>query len=153
MVTDSQRAALEQVVEPILLEASAELVEMQLPQHRNQLTIRLLVDKVGGITIQECARLNQRLGQALDHSGLLSDRYILEVSSPGLDRPIVSKRDYERAIGEELDLELLEPVRGSRRLIAPLLAVQEEAVVMSTSTGNVVIPVRQIQRARKAIHL
>ena len=140
-----------QLAEPILAAASAELVELTLHRHGGQLRVRLLVDKVGGVTIQDCARLNQLVGQALDEANVIEGYYTLEVSSPGLDRPLVSKRDFERAIGEELEVELLEAVGGSTHVKGQLLAVQPAAVVITTRAGNLVIPLERIKRALKAV--
>ena len=145
------REAIRQLAEPMLAEHGAELVELTLHRYGHQTTVRLLVDKVGGVTIQDCARLNQMLSQALDERDLIAERYTLEVSSPGLDRPLVSRRDFERAIGEELDLQVLQETGRSTQVDGQLLAVQHEAVVITTPAGNVVIPLGQIQKARKAV--
>jgi len=141
----------QRLAEPILAAAAVELVDLSCHQQGGQLVVRLLVDKIGGVTIQDCARLNQRLSQALDDDDAFEDRYIVEVSSPGLDRPLVSKRDFERAIGEELQLELAEAGRTPRQVRGSLLAVQHEAIVVTTAAGNVTIPFNQIQRAKKAL--
>ena len=149
---DSQRETIRRLAEPVLEAGSAELVELTVHRHGQQLMVRLLVDKVGGVTIQNCARLNQLIGQALDASNLITESYTLEVSSPGLDRPLVSTRDFERAIGEDVDLALIEAMHGAKQVTGTLLAVQEEAVVLITRAGNVTIPLTNIQRALKAIH-
>ena len=73
------------------------------------------------------------------------------MSSPGLDRPLVSRRDFERAIGEEINLQILQETGRSTQVDGQLLAVQHEAVVITTPAGNVVIPLGQIQKARKAV--
>ncbi len=139
------------LVEPVLAESSAELVELIMRRHGNQTLVRLLVDKVGGVTIQDCTRLNRAVGQALEEANLIDERYTLEVSSPGLDRPLISKRDFERAIGEDLDLELTDAAPGKKQLEGMLLSVQEQAVVITTSSGNVTVPFDQIRTARKSI--
>ncbi|MBI3087776.1 MAG: ribosome maturation factor RimP [Candidatus Omnitrophica bacterium] len=148
---DTQREAVRQLAEPILAGASAELVELNLHRHGGGTLVRLLVDKVGGVTIQDCARLNQLLSQALDEADVIGERYTLEVSSPGLDRPLVSRRDFERAIGEDLDLQLSQPLGSSHQVTGQLLAVQPEAVVISTIAGNVTVPMGSIQRAKKTV--
>ncbi len=148
---DDALDAVRALVEPVLADASAELVEATLHRQSRQLVIRLLVDQVGGVTMGDCTRLNRLIGQALDEADLIDEPYTLEVSSPGLDRPLVSRRDFERALGEELSLELLEPVHGRRQLTGQLLAVQQEAIVMITRAGNVTVPLTQIQRAVKAL--
>ena len=144
--------AIRQLVEPMLTAVATELVELILHRHGGQVLVRLLVDKVGGVTIQDCARLNQLIGQALEAANVIEEPYTLEVSSPGLDRPLVSKRDFERAIGEELEVELREAVGSSAHVKGSLLAVQQEAVVITTPAGNVVVPFGQIRRALKEVH-
>lgn len=140
-----------QVTAPIFEATSTELVELTAHQRGGDFLLRFLVDRVGGVTVQDCANLNQRIGQLLDSAGTLADGCTLEVSSPGLDRPLASKRDFERALGEEIEVELAEPVREARQLKGRLLSVQDEAVVLITRFGNLAIPFRQIRRALKAV--
>jgi ribosome maturation factor RimP len=149
---DGRLAELQALIEPILAERSLELVELtQRPQGGQQL-IRLLVDGVGGVTIQQCAQVNRRLGEALEQANLIEGRYTVEVSSPGLDRPLVAKRDFERAIGEELVVVAESPERRIAELRGMLLAVQHEAVVLKTAAaGNVTVPFGQIRIAKKAM--
>ena len=155
MNDSSQLEAISQAAGPVLEAASTELVEMKLYQQGGQLVVRLLVDKVGGVTIADCARLNRQIGEAIDQANLIEPRYALEVSSPGMDRPIASKRDFERALGEKLELEERTEGEGgapaTRQVKGMLLAVQHEAVVVTTASGNVTIPFDRIQRARKAL--
>src|SRR3989338_5895724 len=100
----SDEPRLEQIrtlVEPILAECWLELVELACRPQGRQQVIRLLVDKVGGVTIRECAKANERIGQALEAAHLIEERDAIEVSSPGLDRPLAGRRDFERALGEQ----------------------------------------------------
>ncbi len=147
---DPRAETIRELAEPVLASASAEIVELSVHRRGGQTMVRFLVDKVGGVTIQECARLNRLIGQALDDANLLLDSYTLEVSSPGLDRPFALKRDYERAIGEDVDVQL-NPTGKSRRIEGMLLAVQDQAIVVTTGSGNVTIPFEQIHVAHKAI--
>lgn len=148
---DQLVTAIRALAEPILAEREMELVELTCrPQGRQQL-IRLLVDKVGGVTIQHCAQVNQRIGQALDASGLIEGSYTVEVSSPGLDRPLVTRRDFERALGEDLVVECDEGSGRSTSLTGMLLAVQPEAIVLNRPAGNVTVPLARIRIAKKAL--
>ncbi|MBI3324689.1 MAG: ribosome maturation factor RimP [Candidatus Omnitrophica bacterium] len=128
-----------------------ELVELNMRRHSGQVLLRFLVDRVGGVTVQDCAILNQRIGQSLDLAGTIAEGYTLEVSSPGLDRPLATKRDFERALGEEIEVELDRPMRELRQLKGQLLSVQDEAIVLITRLGNLAIPFEQITRAKKAL--
>ena len=151
MVSDARTVAIQALVEPILAERHMELVELTCHPHGGQLHVRLLVDQVGGMTIQRCAQVNQRIGEALEAARLIEGSYTVEVSSPGLDRPLVSKRDFERAIGEDLRLEVqAEDGRGTE-MRGMLLAVQPEAIVLNTPAGNITVSLAQIRMAKKMV--
>ena len=139
------------LVEPILAEQGMELVELTCRPQSGQQLVRLLVDKVGGVTIQQCARVNQVVGQALEAANLIEASYMVEVSSPGLDRPLASKRDFERALGEDVVVELSVGEGRTKQLQGMLLAVQHEAIVLKMPAGNVTAPFAEIRAAKKAI--
>ena len=148
---DERVTHIQALVEPILAERGMELVELTVrPQGRQQL-VRLLVDKVGGVTIQQCATVNGVVGAALESADVLEGSYTIEVSSPGLDRPLTSKRDFERALGEELLVQTVADDGRARELSGMLLAVQHEAIVVKTLGGNVTVPWSAVRSANKAI--
>ena len=149
MVPDTD--TIRELVEPILAEREIELVELTSCPQGRQLVIRLLVDKVGGVTIQACAKVNQLIGAALEQANLIEGSYLLEVSSPGLDRPLVNRRDFERALGEELVVELLLEDGRGKTLDGMLLAVQPEAIVLKAVAGNITVPLAQVRTAKKAV--
>ncbi len=153
LMDDECLSAIQQLAEPILEAASTEAVEWSCHRQGERLVVRLLVDKVGGVTIQHCTRLNHQIGQALEQAEMLEDTYTLEVSSPGLDRPLVTRRDFQRAIGDPLELRLHEPLGGTTQLEGELLVVQPEALVLVTRVGNVTVPLAQIAHAVKAIRI
>lgn len=152
---DAQLAAIQEVAIPILGAHAMELVECTVHRRGSQWLVRCLVDKVCGVSLHDCARANRAIDEALEASHLLSASYTLEVSSPGLDRPLVSRRDFERAIGEELNVQLRAPLEvGSSTLTqvkGAVLAVQSAAVVLTTAAGNVTVPLASIQTAKKTI--
>ena len=149
-MNDPRTETVERLAEPILSAESAELVELTVRRSGPQVMVKLLVDKPGGVTVQQCARINHALGDALETAGVFADRYVVEVSSPGLDRPLVSTRDFERAIGEQLDVQVSQ--EGSvKTLTGMLLSVQGEQIVLTTRSGNVTISLATVQRARKAL--
>ena len=148
---DTQLTKIQALAEPILAEREMELVEMTCRSQGRQQVIRFLVDKVGGVTLQECAKVNQLIGQALDAANLIEESYMLEVSSPGLDRPLVTKRDFERALGEDLQVEVRTDEDRATALEGMLLAVQHEAIVLKTSSGNVTVPFTQVKQGKKVV--
>ena len=142
---------LQALIEPILADREMELVELTARPQGSQQLIRVLVDRVGGVTVQQCAQANLRIGEALESSNLIEGSYTVEVSSPGLDRPLVSKRDFERALGEEIVVITPTGDGRSRELRGMLLAVQHEAVVLKMPSGNVTILFLEIRTAKKAL--
>ncbi|MBI3020909.1 MAG: hypothetical protein HYY59_02770, partial [Candidatus Omnitrophica bacterium] len=89
--------------------------------------------------------------QALEAANLFDGSYTIEVSSPGLDRPLVSKRDFERALGEDIHVEVVREEGKAQELHGMLLAVQHEAIVLKMASGNVTLPFAQIRAAKKAL--
>jgi ribosome maturation factor RimP len=97
---------LQQVIAPVLGDVQAELVELDLVRASGQIIVRLLVDKPGRINLDECALINRRLGDIIEEQNIISDRYVLEVSSPGIDRPLKAKSDFARNSGKPVKLFL-----------------------------------------------
>jgi ribosome maturation factor RimP len=148
---ETRLTAIQALIEPIVAGQDVELVELTCRPQGRQLSVRLLVDKVGGITIRQCAQLNQRINTALETANLIEESYTVEVSSPGLDRPLVTKRDFERAVGEEVRLDVRIADGRFKETQGMLLAVQPEAIVLKTTAGNVTIPFTDIRIAKKAV--
>lgn len=95
-------AQLEGIVGPLLEREGAELVELALGGGRRRRALRVYVDRPGGITIDECARLNRLIGELLEAEDPIEGSYVLEVSSPGLDRALKTDRDFGRSVGQKV---------------------------------------------------
>ena len=95
-----QREALSQnvneTIEPLLNTQGIDLVELQLQQHKGRWLVRIFVDNDAGISLEDCRRLNSEIGQLMDAENVIPGSYVLEVSSPGLDRPLRNLRDFRR---------------------------------------------------------
>lgn len=92
---------LKEVTKDLLEKESTELVDLIFRREGGSWVLRFSVDKPGGITLSECANLNHKLSALLDELNLIEERYLLEVSSPGLDRPLTKRSDFVRVIGKE----------------------------------------------------
>jgi ribosome maturation factor RimP len=99
-------------IRPILKEMGAVIVEITLKKTKGIFALNLLVDKPGGITAGECARLNKRISRFIEEKEFAVGGYSVEVSSPGLDRPLKEVRDFKRLEGKIIDIWLSEPVDG-----------------------------------------
>ncbi|MBI4355548.1 MAG: ribosome maturation factor RimP [Candidatus Omnitrophica bacterium] len=136
------------IAEPMLARESVELVDVTYARQGRGMVLRLLVDTVKGITLAECARLNEMLSQALDGSTLFEEPYTLEVSSPGLDRPLVTRRDFERVLGRRIEVATRVPVQDKSFYRGTAIDINDEAVTVVIAKGEAVaIPLSAIQKA------
>jgi ribosome maturation factor RimP len=123
---------IQEVAAPILWALGLELVEVVCVGQGSRTVVRLFIDKPGGVTLDDCQQAHESLGPALDVADPLPHTYILEVSSPGLDRPLRRLQDYRRSIGKRITLKLRQPYAGQWRVVGELLDVDEQAVTVST---------------------
>ena len=117
------------------------------------MVLRLLADTAEGITIKECEELNNFLSEALDKESVIDERYLLEVSSPGLDRPIKTDRDFERAMGKNLEINTFEKIDGKKRHEGKLIGMTKDDMVIEDDGISAVIPRDKISLARLKIEL
>ena len=127
---------LNRVISPILWALGLELVEVLCVGQGPRSLVRVLIDKPGGVTVADCERAHRALGPALDVTDPFPHAYTLEVSSPGLDRPLRRPQDYQRAIGKEISLKLRQPLDGEWRITGRLAETDEHAVVLNVSAGT-----------------
>jgi len=144
----------ELLIEPVLAEHKMELVELLCRPQGGQLRIKILVDAVGGVTLKRCADVNRAIGGVLDASGLIEERHTIEVSSPGLDRPLKRWTDFDRIIGRRVRIFTAAPLDARTEHHGEVLAANEENVVLRLDSGDKLpIPLNQIVRAEQEIKL
>ena len=124
-----------------------ELVDIIYRRESPGMVLRLLVDTHDGITIEQCEKLNQYLNETLDKENVIEGHYVLEVSSPGLDRPLRTDRDFERVIGKELIITTFEPIDAKRTLEGKLISSDKENIVIDALDKNITIPRNKIAKA------
>jgi ribosome maturation factor RimP len=119
--TQSIVKQVENLVEPILEEMGYELVDVEYVSIYGRWILRLFVDKEGGVTIGDCARISEELGDLIDVKEIIRHEYNLEVSSPGLDRPLKKEKDLSRALGKRVKIRMTTPLEGRRNFTGVLL--------------------------------
>ena len=143
---------IKELIQPVLEEEGVELVELIYRRERGRQVLRLLVDKEYGITLEDCAGLNERIGKVLEESDAIAERYVLEVDSPGIDRPFKVKRDYERALGRLVRVTLSEAVLDKKEYIGRLEQVLEDSIKVDVKKKGVLgISFTKITRARQEV--
>ena len=134
--------------------AGMELIELKVAGHKNDVIIQVTADKAsGGINIRECAILNKALVAAIEQESFLPpENFSLELSSPGLDRPLVTRRDFLRFIGKELHFLLNEAINGKKEAQGVLNEVGESDLTITTS-GNkqLILPLSAIVKGMLVI--
>ncbi len=136
------------MLEPVVESLGYELVLLEFsPSTKNGL-LRLYIDNPGGITVEDCERVSREVAAQLDVDDPISTGYRLEISSPGLDRPLVKPSHFERFIGEQARVQLLAPQDGRRRFIGWIRHAGAQAVGLETQDGMVELPYADIDRAR-----
>lgn len=143
---------LKKIIQPILDASGLELVELIFIRMKGRPILRLLIDRpAGGISVDECSRVNKLAGQALDESNLMAAGYILEVSSPGLDRPLKTANDFKRSLNKKVKFFLKEPVNERIELDGVIISADLEKVSVDTQGGSVEIPLEKINKAKLII--
>ena len=97
--------SVEALLTPVLAERGLELTDVEYVRERNWF-LRIYIDKDGGVDLNDCQEVSEKVGVLLDEADLISDNYMLEVSSPGLDRVLKKDKDFIRYTGEEVDVKL-----------------------------------------------
>ena len=138
-------AALETLVEPVVTGMGYELVELQAANGGRML--RLFIDKPGGIQVEDCAAVSRQLSRVFEVEGVDYER--LEVSSPGLDRPLRKARDFARFAGQKAEVRMRSADASGRRKFVGLLRGMEESRVMLEMEGQTVrLELGDVERAR-----
>jgi len=138
-------AAVHSVVEPVVAGMGYELVELQAANGGRML--RLFIDKAGGINVDDCAAVSRQLSRVFEVEGIDYDR--LEVSSPGLDRPLRKGADFARFAGHKADVRMRTPdATGRRRFIGVLRGADETNVALELEGQTVRLALNDVERAR-----
>jgi ribosome maturation factor RimP len=142
-------AEIERIVAPALDAMGYSLVRVRLSGGQRQV-LQVMVERHDerGLTLDDCAEVSRALSALLDVEDPIPGAYSLEVSSPGLDRPLVKPQDYERFAGREAALETRAPIDGRRRFRGMLLGLDGDSVRIALEEGEASLPLEQIHKAK-----
>jgi len=148
MTLDEIYPKIESLAKKVFEEAGMDLIELKVAGHKNDIFIQITADKPsGGITIRECAILNKTLVAAIEQENLLPPEiFSLELSSPGLDRPLVTRKDFIRSIGRKIHFWLNEPIDiGGKKEVQGMLAeVREKGLTVDVLGSRLVLPLSSV---------
>ena len=148
----SREAIIQRVTEiarPILDSLGLELVEVGYSSGGRKGLLRVFIDKNDGVTLEDCEKVSQYLGHALDVEDPILVSYTLEVSSPGLDRPLKRREDFVRSVGKLVRVKTLQPIDRDHTFVGRLTAAGESSIEIVMDNGKVLaIPFEEIAAAR-----
>jgi ribosome maturation factor RimP len=139
---------IEAVALPVLEEMGLELVEVQYRREQNGWVLRLTIDKQDGINLDDCAAVSREISQLLDIENFIDQAYNLEVTSPGLDRPLKSIAEFERFVGRKAKIKTIDPIAGEHAFIGKINRTEGESIVLEVGTKEVTILFSQVAKAR-----
>jgi ribosome maturation factor RimP len=138
-----------EIIEPIAAMRGLELVDAQVRSAPGQVRLCVIIDRADGgrVTVDECASMSRELGRSLEVAEVFSGAYLLEVTSPGVDRVLAREIDFERAVGQRVLVELREPVAGRRKLTGRLVAAADGELAIELAEERVSVPLPAVRRA------
>jgi ribosome maturation factor RimP len=143
---------LQKMIASLLEDEGVDLIEFKFSKTQGRALLRLLVDKgPDGITVGECSRLNKKIGNLLDERDIIGDSYLLEVSSPGVDRPLAVKKDFLRCRGKKVKFLFSEPVEDRFELDAEIKDAGEDSVTVEAGGRLISVPLAKINKAQQII--
>ena len=141
----------ESMVEPILKENGLTLVDVEYVKEAGTWYLRLYIDKAGGVTIDDCELVSRALSDKLDADDFIPDAYTLEVSSPGLGRPLKKEKDYTRNLEKEIEVHLFQAVGKQKEFIGTLKAFDKDTVTMLSDGKEQKLERRNISLIREYV--
>jgi ribosome maturation factor RimP len=137
-----------EMTEPIVEFLGLELIDIEYIKEGGAWFLRIFIDKPEGITHDDCQAVSERVGVILDEKDPIPQSYILEVSSPGIERPLKKAADFERFRGHKVRASTFSPVNGQKEFIGELVGLENGHVVINVKNQSVSLPMEYVARVR-----
>lgn len=138
---------IEALIEQPLQHAGYELADCQYKKEGHQWYLRVFIDKPDGILIEDCVEASRLLEAILDEQDPIKQEYTLEVSSPGIFRPLKKLEHYQRFIGSRIKVQLFEPINQRKKFIGVLKQAQPDHIIIQTDQEDLEIPLSVVTKA------
>ncbi len=139
-----------ELVIPIINANNLNLVDIEYIKEGPNWYLRVYIDKEKGVTVEDCQRVSEALSDELDRVDPIDHSYILEVSSPGINRPLKTQRDYDYYKGHRVDIKLFSPIDRRKEFTGTLVGLENGIVTVELPEGRISIPRGSIASARLA---
>lgn len=136
-----------EIADTVLEDIGFELIDVEYLTMHGRWVLRLYIDKEGGVTIDDCVSVSRELGDLLDIKDVIEHEYVLEVSSPGLDRPLKREKDFIRFTGNKIKCRTAAPVNGQKNFAGVLKDFREGIIYIDTGDSLAELPLEDIEKA------
>lgn len=133
---EQYEARVEAWITPVLEQHQFELVDVEYVREVGVWYLRCYIDKEGGIAVDDCEVISRLLGEWLDQEDFIEDSYILEVSSPGLGRPLKKEKDFARSIGKDVEIRLYKAIDKQKEFTGALTSYDADSVTITMEDGS-----------------
>lgn len=125
-----------------------EFVGCELQRQGRDSLLRIYIDSSSGVTLDDCTKVSRQVSAMLDVEDPIPGRYTLEVSSPGIDRPLFNIQQYKKQIGQRIKVRLKEPVENRRNIVGVLLEVEEMNIHLKVDEQTIIVPFSKIEKGK-----
>ncbi|GMQ64566.1 ribosome maturation factor RimP [Vallitalea maricola] len=126
----------EEILIPILEENRFELVDVEYVKEASNWYLRIFIDKDGGVTIDDCELVSRAFDSEFEDKDPIKEPYILEVSSPGLDRPLKKDKDFARSLGEKVEVKLYKSINKKKEFVGLLKSYDDDSITLELEDGE-----------------
>lgn len=138
--------ALRKRIDSLITSMGYEFVGIEWRQQDRHVVLRIYIDKPAGVTLDDCTKVSRQVGAMLDVDGSIQGRYVLELSSPGIDRPLFEIGQYRKQIGQRIKLNLRVAIQDRRNWVGVLLRVEEDQIDLLVEGVEIKIPFYNIEK-------
>jgi len=142
---------IEELVTPVINENRLELVDIEYKKEGKNWILRIFIDKEGGVTVDDCTRVSRHIEDLIEVEEAVPSSYVLEVSSPGLDRPLKKEKDFLRFKGKRAHVTTFTPIQQQKSFKGTIRDFQEDVLFLDIDSQPVEIPKNQIAKAKLEI--
>ncbi|MDD4237202.1 MAG: ribosome maturation factor RimP [Desulfotomaculaceae bacterium] len=135
------------LIQPVFMDGELELVDVTFTKEGNDWYLRIFIDKHGGVGIDDCQSISREIDQILDEKDPIPQSYTMEVSSPGIERPLKKPADYDRFSGRLANITTYEPHEGKKNFHGRLIGLHGNDVVLAVNGSEIIIPFEQVAGA------
>ncbi|PJE79676.1 Ribosome maturation factor RimP [invertebrate metagenome] len=146
-VVAGKKSQLEDLVEPVVLGLDCQLWGIEYLSQGKHSLLRIYIDRDDGVTLEDCEKVSRQVSSVLDVEDPITDRYTLEVSSPGMDRPLFTLVQYEKWTGAHVAVHLRVPFEGRRKYHGVIRGVEKQDVVIGIDETEYLLPIDTIEKA------